>query len=154
LRLARPAAWLAAFLLAVLSAMILFALPPLALTLDGCLLAPAFVAILGYAVVAGLPTAAILSWRRWTHPLAAVVVGFVLGALPAAMFGWPYLALLGAVGAAVFWATLKSCGTLSADGTPVRPRLSLALAGAAIVLTVVAVQILSTLPSCGEVTGR
>jgi hypothetical protein len=151
LRLGRPAAWLAAFLLA---ATILFALPPPVGIGEKCLFAPAFVAILGYAILAGLPTAAILAWRRWSHPVAATAGGLVLGALPALMFGWPYFALMGAVGAGVFWATLKFCGTLPADATPVRPSLSVALAGAAIVLTVVAVQILSTLPSCGEVTGR
>jgi uncharacterized membrane protein YeaQ/YmgE (transglycosylase-associated protein family) len=152
LRLARPAAWLAAFLVAVLAAMILLALPPPIGIGDKCLLAPAFVAILGYAIVAGLPTAAILFWRRWSHPVAAAAAGFALGALPAVMFGWPHLAFMGAVGAGVFWAALKFCGTLPADA--VRPRLSLAIAGAAIVLIVVAVEILSTLPSCGDVTGR
>jgi hypothetical protein len=62
-------AWLAAL---VLAATALLALPvqlgPFASIGDICLLAPAFVVILGYAIVAGLPTAAVFSWRRWTHP--------------------------------------------------------------------------------------
>jgi hypothetical protein len=147
-------AWLAALLLAVLAATLLFALLSLVGVADLCLLAPAFVAILGYAILAGLPTATILYLRRWTHPLVAPAVGLVLGALPAAMFSWWYFALLGGVSAAVFWATLRSCGVLAASGASVRPRLGIALAGIAILLTVLAMQGMSAIPTCGDSLGR
>ncbi len=148
MNLARLAAWLAGLLLAVLATTLLFAAIG-----EKCLLAPALVAILAYAVVAGLPTAAILWWRRWTHPLSAAAAGFVLGLVPASMFGWPALALLGAAGAAVFWATLRTCGALPGAAS-LRPRLSVALAGLAILVTVGAMDLLATIPSCGEASGR
>ncbi len=154
MRLGFLSAWLAALLLAVLAPTLLLALPeklpPFAGIGDACLLAPAFVFILGYAILAGLPTALILYLMRWTHPLVAPAAGLVLGALPATMFHWWYLAPLGGVSAAVFWATLRSCGVLAAGDKSVRPRLSIALAGVAIILTVLALLGLSTIPPCDD----
>lgn len=99
-------AWIAAFLLAVLAPTLLLAVParlePLFSTGDACLLAPAHVFILGYAVLTGLPAALVLYRMRWIDPLIAAAAGFTLGALPATLFHWWYLAVLGAVSATVF----------------------------------------------------
>jgi hypothetical protein len=149
LRLGLLSAWVAALLFAVLAATALLALPvqlgPFASLGDKCLIAPAFVATLGYASLAGLPTAVLFAWRRWTHPLAASAAGLALGVVPAAVMAWPYLAVLGAVAAAVFWATLRSCSVAAAGGYSVRPRLGLAVAGVAIVLTVLSLWLM---PAC------
>ena len=149
MRLGLLSAWVAALLFAVLAATLLLALPvqvgPFASIGDICLLAPAFVVILGYASLGGLPTAAVFSWRRWTHPLAASAAGLVLGILPALVMTWPYLAVLGAVAAAVFWATLRSCSVAAAGGYSVRPRLGVAAAGVALLLTLLCLWVM---PAC------
>ena len=149
MRLGLISAWVAALLLSVLAATALLALPvqvgPFASLGDKCLIAPAFVAILGYASLAGLPTAAIFAWRRWTHPLAASAAGLALGLLPATVMAWPYLALVSAVAAAVFWAMLRSCSVVTAGGYAVRPRLSVAVAGGALLLTLLCLWVM---PAC------
>ena len=147
MRFALFAAWLAALLLAVLSATLLLAVPievaPFVSIGDVCLVAPLYFVVLAYAAVVGLPAAALLRYRRWTHPLVAPAVGLLLGGLPAAMFRFWSFALMGAVAAAVFRATLQACGVLG-NGT-VRPRLSFALAALAIMLTMLT---LSLIPPC------
>ena len=149
MKLGLLAAWVAALLFAVLAATLLLALPvqvgSFAALGDICLLAPAFVVVLGYASLAGLPAAAVFTWRRWTHPLAAAAAGLALGALPATVLAWPYLALLGAVVAAVFWATLRSCSVAAGGGYSVRPHLSVAVAGVALLLTLLC---LWAMPAC------
>ena len=149
MRLGLLSAWVAALLFAVLAATLLLALPvqvgPFASLGDKCLIAPAFVVILSYASLAGLPTAAVFAWRRWAHPLAAAAAGLALGILPASVMAWPYLALLGAVAAAAFWATLRSCSVAAGGGYSVRPRLSVAVAGVALLLTLLS---LWAMPAC------
>jgi hypothetical protein len=149
LRFALFAAWLAALLLAVLSATLLLAVPievaPFVSIGDVCLVAPLYFAVLAYAAVVGLPAAALLRYRRWTHPLVALTVGLLLGGLPALMFRFWSLALMGAIAAAIFRATLQACGVLATDTGTLRPRLSFALAGLAIVLTMLT---LSLIPPC------
>jgi hypothetical protein len=149
LSLALPSAWLAALLLAVLSATLLLAVPidvaPFVSIGEVCLVAPVYFLILGYAVVTGLPAAALLRHRRWTHWLIAPAVGFLLGALPAAMYRFWSLALMGAVAAAIFRATLQACGVLGTGTGTLRPRLSFALAVLAITLTMLT---LSLIPPC------
>jgi hypothetical protein len=149
LRVGLLSAWVAALLLSVLAATALLALPvqlgPFASLGDKCLIAPTFVATLGYASLAGLPTAAVFAWRRWTHLLAASAAGLALSILPATVMAWPYLAVLGAVSAAVFWATLRSCSVAAVGGYSVRPRLSVAVAGVALILTLLCLWVM---PAC------
>ena len=85
----------------------------------------------GHAVVFGLPTALYCRRRGWTHVLAAIAGGFLVGAVPIGLYlagstlvdGTPTAAnllvclkaagvggLLGAPGGLAFWLTLRAFG--------------------------------------------
>ncbi len=98
-----------------------------------------------YAVLFGLPTAAAFRRLHWTHPLAVLAGGFVLGSVPAIVFESPILLPLGALAAAIFWRVLKACGAWTAGDVPLRPYLGgpLALLSLAFVIL-----LFYALPSC------
>ena len=85
----------------------------------------------GHAVLLGLPAALYFRRRRWTHVLAAIAGGFVIGAVPIGLYlagatlvdGKPTVADLltclriagiggafGAPGGLAFWLTLRAFG--------------------------------------------
>jgi hypothetical protein len=147
-RLAPLSCWVAALLLASLLPTLLLGIsiwPPHFRSDDLCLAGPAFIYILSYGVLVGVPTAIVLYRRRWHHPLTASTAGLVLGAMPAVLLNLWYLTLLGGMSATVFWATLKSCGAFVVAGSTFRPRLSIALLVCAILLAVIT---LSATPPC------
>jgi len=74
--------------------------------------------------------------------LFAVLAATLLLALPVQV--GPF-ASLGAVAAAAFWATLRSCSVAAGGGYSVRPRLSVAVAGVALLLTLLS---LWAMPAC------
>ena len=53
------------------------------------LLVPAFLVTSGHALAFGLPAVLLFFYKRWTHPAASVVAGFVIGALPIGIVAWP-----------------------------------------------------------------
>ncbi len=84
------------------------------------------------AIVIGVPVALIYRWRGWTNPVAVLIGGFLIGVVPyflffliafspAALSDFKLEAMLGgygALGALVFWLTLRAFGALPAARLP------------------------------------
>ena len=143
--LARLSAWTAATLLAVTTATLLLAIQltpwmPRNAIDRICYFSGSdlFAFNLLYGVVIGLPVALVMYRCRWTNPLAMLVAGVAI-ALPMTTLEHPHAALSGMAAAAVFWMTLKSCGALAVGERLARPRLSMALAGFALLMIALAV---------------
>jgi hypothetical protein len=73
---------------------------------------------LGHAVLFGLPTALYFRRRRWTHVLAAVAGGFVVGALPIGLFLAGSTLFDGSMSARRLLQCLEIAGTGGALGAP------------------------------------
>jgi hypothetical protein len=99
------------------------------------LFSAAFSAALAIAVVIGVPVALFYRWRGWTNLIGVLVGGFVIGALPYFLFSlfalssegwmdleqWELVALpgcYGALGAFVFWLTLRIFGEVTPKQGP------------------------------------
>ena len=124
-------AWATAVLLAALAVGLLHALLGVANPLLGSayfdlLFFSAFGVALAIAVIVGVPVALLYRWQGWTNLIGVLVGGFLIGLLPYCLFflimfspdalsDFKLEAMLGgygALGALVFWLTLRSFGAL------------------------------------------
>lgn len=124
-------AWVIAVLLAAAAVGLLHALLGLANPLLGrayfdVLFFSAFGVSLAIAVIVGVPVALLYRARGWTNLIGVMIGGFLIGVLPywlfflivfsaAALSDFRLIAMFGgygALGALVFWLTLRTCGAL------------------------------------------